>query len=80
VAQAQQQREALLQSEKLATMGQLLAGVAHELNNPLSVVMGHAAILHQSLGDTPQAEKAAQIVRAAERYARIIQNFLALAR
>jgi len=79
-AQVQRQREALFQSEKLATMGQLLAGVAHELNNPLSVVMGQAALLQHASRDTRQAEQAAKIVQAAERCARIVQNFLALAR
>jgi PAS domain S-box-containing protein len=79
-AQGLRQREALFQSEKLATMGQLLAGVAHELNNPLSVVMGQAALLQHAMRDTRQAEQAAKIVQAAERCARIVQNFLALAR
>jgi PAS domain S-box-containing protein len=74
------QREALYQSEKLATMGQLLAGVAHELNNPLSVVMGQAALLRQSIRSKRQSERAEKIVRAAERCARIVNNFLALAR
>jgi PAS domain S-box-containing protein len=78
--QLQRQREALYQSEKLATMGQLLAGVAHELNNPLSVVMGQAALLQQSIKSKRQAERAAKIVQAAERCARIVNNFLALAR
>jgi PAS domain S-box-containing protein len=79
-AQLQRQRDALYQSEKLATMGQLLAGVAHELNNPLSVVMGQAALLQQSIRSKRQAERAAKIVQAAERCARIVNNFLALAR
>ena len=79
-AQLQHQRDALYQSEKLATMGQLLAGVAHELNNPLSVVMGQAALLQQSIRSRRQAERAAKIVQAAERCARIVNNFLALAR
>jgi PAS domain S-box-containing protein len=74
------QREALYQSEKLATMGQLLAGVAHELNNPLSVVLGQAALLRQSLRSRRQIERAEKIVRGAERCARIVNNFLALAR
>lgn len=79
-AELQQQREALHQSEKLATMGQLLAGVAHELNNPLSVVMGQAALLRQSIRSKRQMERADKIVQAAERCARIVNNFLALAR
>jgi PAS domain S-box-containing protein len=78
--QLQRQREALYQSEKLATMGQLLAGVAHELNNPLSVVMGQAALLRQSVRNKRQMERAEKIVQAAERCARIVNNFLALAR
>jgi PAS domain S-box-containing protein len=76
----QRQRDALYQSEKLATMGQLLAGVAHELNNPLSVVMGQAALLRQSTRTKRQIERADKIVLAAERCARIVNNFLALAR
>jgi PAS domain S-box-containing protein len=76
----QRQRDALYQSEKLATMGQLLAGVAHELNNPLSVVMGQAALLRQSTKTKRQVERADKIVMAAERCARIVNNFLALAR
>ena len=78
--QFQRQRDALYQSEKLATMGQLLAGVAHELNNPLAVVMGQAALLRQSVRNKRQMERAEKIVQAAERCARIVNNFLALAR
>jgi PAS domain S-box-containing protein len=78
--QFQRQRDALSQSEKLATMGQLLAGVAHELNNPLSVVMGQAALLRQSVRSKRQVERAEKIVQSAERCARIVNNFLALAR
>jgi PAS domain S-box-containing protein len=78
--QFQRQRDALYQSEKLATMGQLLAGVAHELNNPLAVVMGQAALLSQSVRNKRQKERAEKIVQASERCARIVNNFLALAR
>jgi PAS domain S-box-containing protein len=78
--QLQRQRGALYQSEKLATMGQLLAGVAHELNNPLSVVLGQAALLRKSVRSMRQMERAEKIVQAAERCARIVNNFLALAR
>jgi DNA-binding NtrC family response regulator len=74
----QRQQEALNQREKLATMERWLAGVAHELNNPLSVILGHAAILHQVLQDTPNVEQAREIVQAAERCARMVNSFWAL--
>jgi DNA-binding NtrC family response regulator len=66
--------------EKGATMGALLADIAHELNNPLSIILGHAAILCQTLADTPSAEQAEKIVKAAEKCAQIMRDFLALAR
>jgi PAS domain S-box-containing protein len=74
------QREALYQSEKVATLGSLLAGVSHELNNPLSVVTGQAALLKMKAPDPTVAQRADKIVAAAERCVRIVRNFLALAR
>jgi PAS domain S-box-containing protein len=74
------QRAARIQSEKLADMGTLLAGVAHELNNPLTVVTGYSSILRQTLGDGPSRERIDRIANAAERCVRIVRNFLALAR
>ncbi len=73
------QRESLYQREKLAALGSLLAGVAHELNNPLSVVVARAVLLEEQ-GD-PAAQAAALKIRtAAERCARIVRTFLAMAR
>ncbi|MFQ5829001.1 MAG: ATP-binding protein [Candidatus Methylomirabilia bacterium] len=76
----QRQREALVQREKLAAMGQLLAGVAHELNNPLSVVKGQAALLRGEVGNGRAAHRVDRIAQAAERCARIVKTFLALVR
>jgi PAS domain S-box-containing protein len=73
------QREMLHQREKLVALGSLLAGVSHELNNPLSVVVARAAILEER--DDPSTREAASKIRAAaERCARIVRTFLAMAR
>ena len=82
-AQAEQidrQREALRQSEKLTAMGSLLAGVAHELNNPLAIVMGRASLLEGKAGEGELAADAQRIREAADRCGRIVRTFLAMAR
>ncbi|MGE0109440.1 MAG: ATP-binding protein [Bdellovibrionales bacterium] len=75
-----QQQEALQQSEKMAALGGLLAGVAHELNNPLSVVMGQSTLLIEGETQPKTKERATKIFKASDRAARIIKSFLALAR
>jgi len=78
--QMARQREALYQSEKLSALGALLAGVAHELNNPLSVVVGHAQLLKETASDPRTIERATKIGNAADRCSRIVKSFLAMAR
>jgi signal transduction histidine kinase len=75
-----QRTERLLQSEKVATMGSLLAGVAHELNNPLAVLSGQAQLLFEQGGAPDVVRRALKINEAADRCVRIVRNFLALAR
>jgi PAS domain S-box-containing protein len=74
------QRDALHQSEKLNALGSMLASIAHELNNPLSVVLGYATMMDELASDPAGKERAQRVRAAAERCARIVRTFLALAR
>jgi C4-dicarboxylate-specific signal transduction histidine kinase len=74
-------RNRLTQSEKLAALGQFVAGIAHELNNPLQGVLGHVELmLHSSTQLTPRTKRNLKLVfREADRAAKIVHNLLVFA-
>jgi two-component system NtrC family sensor kinase len=74
-------QEQLLHSEKLAAVGQLISGVAHELNNPLTAILGYSQLLTSS-GQMGQRgiEYADKLYKQAQRTHRIVQNLLSFAR
>lgn len=76
----QEGRERLHQVEKLSAMGSLLAGVAHELNNPLAIAVAQSTLLVDKAPDDATRARAERIRAAAERCGRIVKSFLAMAR
>lgn len=74
-------QEQLLHSEKLAAVGQLISGVAHELNNPLTAILGYSQLLTSSGQVGPLAlGYTEKIYKQAQRTHRIVQNLLSFAR
>jgi PAS domain S-box-containing protein len=77
-------QEQVIQAEKLATLGQLAAGVVHELNNPLTSISVYGDYLHQKLAasgaDASDVEKARRIVDASDRILRFTKDLVTYAR
>ncbi len=74
-------QEALMQSERLASMGQLAAGIAHEINNPLGVVIMYAHLLLEDLdSDSALRGDASMIAEQADRCRKIVSGLLHFAR
>src|SRR6202521_1401954 len=73
-------QEQLLQSEKMSAVGQLISGVAHELNNPLTAILGYAQLLEGAGLDPRSADYVRKLFKQAQRTHRVVQNLLSFAR
>src|SRR5712671_2184531 len=73
-------QEQLLQSEKMSAVGQLISGVAHELNNPLTAILGYAQLLDGAGLDPRSADYVRKLFKQAQRTHRVVQNLLSFAR
>ena len=73
-------QEQLLQSEKMSAVGQLISGVAHELNNPLTAILGYAQLLESEALDPRVQDFIGKLYKQAQRTQKIVQNLLSFAR
>jgi signal transduction histidine kinase len=81
IADLTENQAKLIQAEKLASMGQMAAGIAHEINNPLGVVLMYAHILKEELAEEKtMGEDVDTIINEAERTRQIVRRILNFAR
>jgi signal transduction histidine kinase len=80
IEELQRTQKQLLQSEKLATIGQMAAGIAHELNTPLTYMMGNLELLELQELTPAQRDMLSSITRGAERIKALAHRLLAFSR
>ena len=80
VTESKQLEQQLADREKFASMGQMMAGAAHELNNPLTAILGVSDLLRERASDDASRRQIDLIHQQARRAAAIVQNLLAFSR
>jgi PAS domain S-box-containing protein len=80
ITDSKHMEQQLIQNERLAAMGQMIAGVAHELNNPLTAVLGVTELLRDSTPDEAARKQLDIAHQQARRAAQIVQSLLAFSR
>jgi len=80
ITESKQLEQQLAQNEKFAAMGHMITGVAHELNNPLTAILGVSDLLRERSTDGATRRQVELILKQARRAADIVQNLLAFSR
>ena len=80
ITESKQSEQQAVQKEKLASMGQMMAGAAHELNNPLTAILGVSDLLRERASDDITRRQVEIVLQQARRAAGIVENLLALSR
>lgn len=80
ISEARRMQMQLAQAEKMSSLGRMISGVTHELNNPLTSIMGYAQLLRAAVPEGKVAERAERLESEARRCQKIVKNLLSFAR
>jgi PAS domain S-box-containing protein len=80
VTESKTLEQQLVQKEKLAAMGEMMTGVAHELNNPLTAILGISDLIRERAVDDAMRHQIETVLKQARRAATIVQNLLVFSR
>jgi two-component system NtrC family sensor kinase len=80
ISERRRLQQQLAQSERMSSLGQMISGVAHELNNPLASILGYTQLLGAQNRDEQISKKLRVLMQEAQRCQKIVQNLLSFAR